>query len=509
MKQPRKKASKKTSRKTSKKTSKKASRIARAQPRPRKSIAAANPDLEAQIARSPDDPAPYQVYADWLQQAGDPRGELAAIQSARLDARGPELARLLIAEQELLEAHAKHFYGPLTRFRRARQTQLEWFCGFVCALDGGSSMDAAAFLDHPSARCVQRLSLIDAPLDQATAPPLLSHLTTSQTDLAWVWAAAPRLRELRVAAWEEADLGAPRHDALTLLHVHGASDALLDVLAGAALPRLKTLSLSGLRARQAARVLPAVEGCAPAAELLLGLSPGFDDGAYDDLADAAPRVTTLLLDRLAAPSLLGLRALDWSGVTTLDVQAASGDVRETMFDDDHLPPLPALRAVKLGYPSDLVGYFRGFARSTLASRIERLGVYVSKPGAGRALVEGRYERLTSLDIGFDISVGAEYLQSARVLGSEAFPAVTDLRLDPPRHLPVLVGTPLGEQITHLRTSTNRDREARELLDHVTRLPRLERLTIEGERRLSPEVLTELLSLDLDVRWPPRDLGTGA
>ncbi|MBA3541340.1 MAG: TIGR02996 domain-containing protein [Deltaproteobacteria bacterium] len=38
-----------------------------------------NLELEAEIAKTPDEVAPYLVYADWLQQHGDPRGELIAL----------------------------------------------------------------------------------------------------------------------------------------------------------------------------------------------------------------------------------------------------------------------------------------------------------------------------------------------------------------------------------------------------------------------------------------------
>jgi uncharacterized protein (TIGR02996 family) len=53
-----------------------------------------NPEIEAQIKANPDDPAPYQIYADWLQERGDPRGELINLQVARQAATGQELAEL-------------------------------------------------------------------------------------------------------------------------------------------------------------------------------------------------------------------------------------------------------------------------------------------------------------------------------------------------------------------------------------------------------------------------------
>jgi uncharacterized protein (TIGR02996 family) len=469
----------------------------------------ASPDLEAQIAAAPDVPDPYLVYGDWLQQSGDPRGELVALQAARLTASGPELARLLIAERELLDANAKRFYGPLIRYRAARHFGLEWFCGFVRAMDGSAFKDSSEFYRHPSARFLRRVAPYNHELDLEDAPPLLSHLATSQHDLRWVWA-LPRLRELRVTAYQEAaELGEVRHDGLRLLHVHGASDAMLDILSAAELPGLQTLSLAGLRPDRTRRACAVVERFPDLEGLTLGLSTGFDAGTFEDLADVAPRVTTLLLDALDAEGLRSLRGLGFPAVTELVVQTVfDAGVRDVMFDGEHLPDLPALRAVRLGYPADLVRYYRGFSRSEIAKRIEELTVTVGKPGAGRALVEGRFERLTTLDLGFDPDVGAEYLQCQRVLGSDAFPSVTDLRLGLTRHLEPLVGTSLGDRIEHLRVPVDRGRDADELLAQVkpARFPRLRTLVVEGERRLAPELITDLLSLDLEVLWPEQLAG---
>lgn len=464
-------------------------------PRKRARGAPRSPELEEQIAAAPDDPAPYLVHADWLQQAGEPRGELAAIQAAQLGAGGAELARLMNAEQALLEAHARHFYGPLLRFKAARRTHLAWFGGFVRAMDGSfNAAAAAAFLEHPSARLIQRLSLVE--LDYP--PPLLSHLTSaSQTDLAWVWT-LPRLRELRVASWGEPTLGEPGHPELRLLHVHAPGDALLRGLGRAALPRLEALSLTGLRAAQAGLL----EGL-PDVTLTLGLQPGFDEGTYDGLGAVSARASRLVLDSVDGAVLRGLSRLDFSRLERLEVRAASGDVRETMYGGGLLPELPALREVELHYPSDLVGYYRGFARSALAPTIERLCAVISRPGAGRALCEGRYERLVELELSFDPMSGAEYLQSARVLGSEAFPNVRALRLGPARHLSALVGTDLGARIERLRVPVDRDRDAREVLEHVGQLAGLRTLELEGERVLSAGVLAALLGAAPGVRWLPR------
>ena len=63
--------------------------------------------FEAQIRARPDDPAPYLVYADWLQDQQDPRGELVAVQARR--ATEPGDATLAAAEAKLLKKHAAYF----------------------------------------------------------------------------------------------------------------------------------------------------------------------------------------------------------------------------------------------------------------------------------------------------------------------------------------------------------------------------------------------------------------
>lgn len=50
-----------------------------------------NPALEQVILENPDDKGGYLVYADWLTQQGDPRGELIVVQSAGKAAREAEL----------------------------------------------------------------------------------------------------------------------------------------------------------------------------------------------------------------------------------------------------------------------------------------------------------------------------------------------------------------------------------------------------------------------------------
>jgi uncharacterized protein (TIGR02996 family) len=71
---------------------------------------ARNPELERTILADPDNEEAYQVYADWLQSEGDPRGELAALQVAL--ARGED-AKLRASEQALIQANRQELLGDL------------------------------------------------------------------------------------------------------------------------------------------------------------------------------------------------------------------------------------------------------------------------------------------------------------------------------------------------------------------------------------------------------------
>src|SRR5689334_17154193 len=81
------------------------------------------------IARDPEDPAPYLVYADWLQAQGAPRGALAALQGT-LDARDGD-QRLHDALSEHMRDHAEAYLGPLAPVLDHPDLELEWRCGFI------------------------------------------------------------------------------------------------------------------------------------------------------------------------------------------------------------------------------------------------------------------------------------------------------------------------------------------------------------------------------------------
>ncbi|MBX3250486.1 MAG: TIGR02996 domain-containing protein [Myxococcales bacterium] len=98
-----------------------------------------NPELEARILENVDDVAAYLVYADWLSERGDPRGELVAVQ-ARL-AETPDDPALKAREAALLATHAKDWLGPLAG-QGDKHVAVTWRLGFVDAIRLGPPVDA-------------------------------------------------------------------------------------------------------------------------------------------------------------------------------------------------------------------------------------------------------------------------------------------------------------------------------------------------------------------------------
>jgi uncharacterized protein (TIGR02996 family) len=68
-------------------------------------------ELQGAIHAAPDDDAARLVYADWLQERGDPRGEFIQLQFARL--RETPSPKALKREASLLRAHRAAWLGPV------------------------------------------------------------------------------------------------------------------------------------------------------------------------------------------------------------------------------------------------------------------------------------------------------------------------------------------------------------------------------------------------------------
>ncbi len=195
-----------------------------------------NPELEAAITADPDDASAWQVYADWLQEQGDPRGEAIAFELA---GNSEEVAQLISANLDVflgpLAAHQKTYDGEDTNV-------FGWKRGFIDSLRlshdsygdedfEGKLVDILRdVLAHPSGRFVSSITFVfngDPNEDNlqdlidflaASAPPTLRKLhfgdfeycgpsdetATGNTEISWygigdlskLWKAVPNLRKL-------------------------------------------------------------------------------------------------------------------------------------------------------------------------------------------------------------------------------------------------------------------------------------------------------------------------
>lgn len=193
----------------------------------------ANPRLAKLVEEAADDDVtPSQVYADWLQGEGDPRGELAAIQLQKASiGKSRDLKK---AEKELLAQHADRFLGKLASVDRF--LKLRWRAGFIHAARVARSSDddddntkkievpdvISWLLDEPSARFLRKLAVgivdfyensyedVAARIGQRYLPALrelfLGDFEAEDTELSWsalgdismIYPSLPNLRSLRV-----------------------------------------------------------------------------------------------------------------------------------------------------------------------------------------------------------------------------------------------------------------------------------------------------------------------
>ena len=105
----------------------------------RKGVSARNPELEALIDEAPGDAERYLVYADWLQQQFDPRGELSVIQHRLATSTDPHEIGLLERDHAaLLKKFEAELLGPLAQYVFLRSSvrsfrTFSWRCGFIRA----------------------------------------------------------------------------------------------------------------------------------------------------------------------------------------------------------------------------------------------------------------------------------------------------------------------------------------------------------------------------------------
>ncbi|HEY0192878.1 MAG TPA: TIGR02996 domain-containing protein [Kofleriaceae bacterium] len=414
-------------------------------------------ELEAAIAADPEDPAGYLVYADHLQAAGDPRGDLIAVQAAR--AADPESRELAAAETALFAAHRRMLFGPETA-----HAQVEWSHGFWRRLylggrPGATALDehAAQLLACPSAKFLRALHC-EGPF----TPGVLAQ-------------AAPRaatLRELEVslapqAAFADEDLGALAP--LTRLRglVLGSCEP---VTAGgtAVLGELRALERLDLRNCPLTDAIAATLATLPLGDVTFdAVSAAFSADGMRVLARAplrrlhlgTERVDDAMVAPLAAHPTLANLELNGAVLTAAGVRALGSAVR--------------LRRLRLA-SSTIDG--RDLAMlAPLAGRLESLSLNHSDELSDPACEAlSAFERLAFLDVAATAITGAGLRALGRI-GSLAQLDLAFLPLDD-ADLAALASLP-ALRCLNLAYTQLTDRT----LDTLARLPRLEKLDLAGTK----------------------------
>jgi uncharacterized protein (TIGR02996 family) len=247
-------------------------------------------ELLAAVLAAPDELAPRLVYADWLQERGDPRGEFIAAQ-CRLRDMGPSLERdaLREREQELLAAHEEEWLAELGLL----MSEASFLCGLVevVRLTGASLVRLAPTLRARAPVRALRLFAEPGPL------PLLGPSLRALPGLRLLVASDVGVDDEHLEELAEAE-ALPRLTRLVLDH-NRIGDRGARALAGSAwLGDLVLLRLSHNRlTASGARALGQSAHLESLAALVLDHNPLGDDGARA-LAEATglPALTRLSLD---------------------------------------------------------------------------------------------------------------------------------------------------------------------------------------------------------------------
>ncbi len=129
------------------------------------------------ILADPDDDAPRLVYADWLDDRGDPRGEFIRVQVAlaHLPDDSPRRPPLAAAERELLDAFRDEWAAPF----RGLASGLEFRRGFVDEVKVAARPFLANAADLFAAGPVRHVHLLDVGghLPAIVRTPLLARLS--------------------------------------------------------------------------------------------------------------------------------------------------------------------------------------------------------------------------------------------------------------------------------------------------------------------------------------------
>ncbi|MEO8553930.1 MAG: WGR domain-containing protein, partial [Kofleriaceae bacterium] len=253
---------------------------------------ARNPELEKAIVANPFDKDAYAVLADWLQEQGDPRGELISLQLAGKDKPA----------QQMIDKQADYFLGPLAEhtkvhdegsnnstshlrtkeqekeWQKTQQQAFLWRNGFIYRVrlshdsysdeefDGSTAEILDSVLRHPSGRFVVELafmsngdpnednlqSLIDVLAKKA--PPTVRKLSFGDNvdQISWhhignlgkLWKAVPNLQilEIETGEFDVGKMEAPNLERAVFI-TGGLAKACGKNIATAVMPKIKHLEV--------------------------------------------------------------------------------------------------------------------------------------------------------------------------------------------------------------------------------------------------------------------------
>ncbi|HEU0034605.1 MAG TPA: TIGR02996 domain-containing protein [Kofleriaceae bacterium] len=126
--------------------------------------------LLAAIRANPADDKPRLVYADWLQERGDPRGELIALQlSGRDDAATTRRERALLAE------HARSWLGPLGAIATVARTRFARGFAVEVVLNARTAAQLEAVVGAPEWFSVENVAFLGPQSDHEVCAAIVAH----------------------------------------------------------------------------------------------------------------------------------------------------------------------------------------------------------------------------------------------------------------------------------------------------------------------------------------------
>ncbi|MFT3700064.1 MAG: TIGR02996 domain-containing protein [Kofleriaceae bacterium] len=221
-----------------------------------------HPELEAQLREHPDNGELFAVYADYLQEHGDPLGELIAL-GTRADRGGDDdIARF----ERYRHQHEARFFAD----SRIPMLEPVWRHGMIHTIRQTAHVHFSMWkklLERRVASLVQRVEMSGALADDLEvvgmhAPPTLREAVIDDMDTHFPIALAARVRDLTIntgAVWigdtpfpstlqrltwrvEQTDMQTPRELAVTALHIKLNQDS-VQWLRKLTLPNLTKLEL--------------------------------------------------------------------------------------------------------------------------------------------------------------------------------------------------------------------------------------------------------------------------